>query len=242
MMDLYSQSLQSLRYYLDSSNVIHVIDSYRLKKESGVCNSKDKTYWYSISYPVILNRFEQTRGSTALEAWIERVGLISSWISSIPAPKLNGHAIEDLVYLENKFYKLKLEEVRVESYLGDIGTIHHGEMIFEADGERPPVLIKNFLQMADQIVNLEGRWDSTFPTTTKLLHFMCPHLFPIFDKNINNIIYDGGTLTYPKYHCYVFSLREYLQTTDNIDLLKKLAKEEQVSLIRLVDIILFNSR
>ncbi|RAK15230.1 hypothetical protein B0I26_12316 [Anoxybacillus vitaminiphilus] len=42
MMDLYSQSLQSLRYYLDSSNVIHVIDSYRMKKESGVCNSKDK--------------------------------------------------------------------------------------------------------------------------------------------------------------------------------------------------------
>lgn len=116
-----------------------------MKKESGVCNSKDKTYWYSISYPVILNRFEQTRVSTALEAWIERVGLISSWISSIPAPKLNGHAIEDLVYLENKFYKLKLEEVRVESYLGDIGTIHHGEMIFEANGERPPVLIKNFL-------------------------------------------------------------------------------------------------
>lgn len=125
--------------------------------------------------------------------------LLSSWLPSIPNPTLDNQAIEEMVFLEGVFYLAILENVGIESFLGAMNTKHHGEMIFDTK-DRPPVLIKTFLEYADRITNISGRWEGILSTTTKLLHFMCPQLFPIFDEKISKIVF-GNKQTYARYHC-----------------------------------------
>lgn len=235
---LYQQTLSRLNKLLSEENIIKSISIYEQRLQNFVKNNTDKTAWYSVSYPMILKRYQETRGSSNLGAWIERVALLSSWLPSIPNPDLNKKAIEEMVFLESIFHDVRLEEVGVESFLGAVNTIYHGEMIFDTE-DRPPVLLKTFLENADKITNLSGRWEDTLSTTTKLLHFMCPHLFPIFDRKVCQVLF-GEKQKYARYHCYIFALREFLQTADEFELIYRISLEKDVPAIRVVDYILFN--
>lgn len=80
----------------------------------------------------------------------------------------------------------------------------------------PPYTINNLVEAADQILNSGGRWNYTIPTTSKLLHFMCPALFPIYDSNINKMMF-GGQVNCEKYHAYIFGLQQFLNDTEMRD-------------------------
>lgn len=234
-----SATYQKLTELLSRENIIKTIKSYDNKISYQPINHSDKTVWYAKSYPVILKGFARTRGLSDETIWVERIALISSWLPTIPNPNLNKEAIQDMMYLEGIFNEVKLETIGIESYLGEMNTVHHGEIIFDTAENRPPVLIKSFLETADRVTNLSGRWHGTLSTTTKLLHFMCPHLFPIFDKKISSILFNGKQ-NYINYHNYIFALHEFLHNADETVLLKKISEEKDISIIRTVDIILFN--
>jgi hypothetical protein len=239
-MKLYHQAYSRLGELLTKENIINAMIFFEQKKQNDNNDYSEKVAWYSVSYPIFLKRYEETRGSSDINIWAERVALLSSWLPTIPNPALNEKAIDEMVFLESIFHHARLEEVGVESYLGDMNTVHHGEMIFDTN-DCPPVLLKTFLENADRITNLNERWKHTIPTTTKLLHFMCPHLFPIFDNKVSSVLF-GKKPDYGRYHSYIFALRELLQKGSEFELLREIAKEKNVSVIRVVDIVLFNQQ
>lgn len=237
---LYEQAKYKLNEILTVENINQSISNYHKKVNEPVKDNTDKTKWYYLSYPRILQRYKETSGLINQESWVERVALLSSWLPSIVNPALDMQAIDDMVFLERIFSDLKLEEIGVESYLGAVDTKYHGEMIFDTSSGKPPVLLKTFIENAGNITNISGRWEGTLSTTTKLLHFMFPHLFPIFDRRINEALF-GGLQNYAKYHTYTFQLRELLQTNnESTKLIASIAEEMNISQIRVVDIVLFN--
>lgn len=192
----------------------------------------DKGHWYAISYPVIIQLFEATRFEQTESNWVQRLAMVGSWLPTIINPKLSDEAIRELQSLEERFYNVKLEE---------IGEEIRGERIFKAPN-LPAVSIQDFVKATYQITSGAKRFDGNLSTTTKLLHFMHPHLFPIYDKKIHNRLFNGeGQQTYQKYHAYIFALRKWLEDNKEtrLSLLKRLAREMNVSVIRIIDCTLF---
>ncbi|GAX90041.1 hypothetical protein [Effusibacillus lacus] len=205
----------------------------------------DRGFWYNKSYPYFIQRFEETRPVNQLETvWIERASYVYSWIARIPVTKLDHRAIRELAALEHLFAGCTLQEVGTESYLGGLGdpkmAAHHGERIFGTGNGRPPVLIHQFVELANEIINYgSGRYN--FPTTTKLLHFMFPGLFPIFDSNVCRVLYGNEYIEdYIKYHAYVFALQDYLSGGKYSREILVEAERANLPPLRLVDLVLFN--
>lgn len=84
-----------------------------LLKKSKDCHEqrayKDKSYWYQESYPVIIERFEETKGIDLKKCWIERVAWVFSWVAAIPAGGFNKEAMKELSILEDQFRGTSLE-------------------------------------------------------------------------------------------------------------------------------------
>ncbi|WP_077622359.1 hypothetical protein [Sediminibacillus massiliensis] len=230
-MDYYNKAFQSLQSLLTDENIDKSIENYKSKQEYTEDNPRDRTSWYHESYPLIIATFNNTRGQQQKGRWVARLALTSSWVPTIPTPALEEQAMTELSRLEMKYFNRKLEEINVGE--------QEEEKYFDI-GNAEPIMLKVFLQLADRIVNGGGNWDRSISSTTKVLHFMCPGLFPMFDGNINQIIYGNKSFNYPKYHGYVFALREFLQTSSQTGKIKKLAEKEQLSLIRMTDILLFH--
>lgn len=228
---------QKLFQKLTIANIEKALEILNSKKKQKFVKG-DKNYWYFLSYPVILRRFSETKDIDLHEKWVERIALIFSWIPGIPYGGFNEEAIRKLFLLEQNYYDVKLESTSVTKYEDSVKK-KQGELTFRIDGKPKMETLDIYIKAADGLLNFGGRWNFTLATTTKLLHFMCPSLFPIYDSNINAIIF-GGQPSYSKYYGYIFALQRYLQKSETRPILEELARRECVSLVRLVDLILFN--
>lgn len=105
----------------------------------------------------------------------------------------------------------------------------------------PPVLIKDFVKATHRITSNSDHFDSNLSITTKILHFMHPYLFPIYDSKIHHLFFKGDQ-SYSKYHTYIFTLRQWLEDHKQsiLPILQKVAVQHRVSIIRVVDQTLFN--
>lgn len=235
----YEHAAQSLKRLLTHDKFKY---SLQVLQQSHPTSQNDRGFWYSKSYPVILHRFKETRAfNNSEEAWIERAALVFAWVARIPALRLDRKSMFQLADLENVFHASKLWEVGTESYLGGLNDpiigIHHGERIFGAAFGIPPVLIKQFVQLANAIINY-GDQRLNFATTTKMLHFMLPELFPIFDKQICKAVFGSDRIEdYYKYHAYIFALQDYLNDEAAAEPLFQYARQYNLSPLRIVDLI-----
>ncbi|CAN7766707.1 hypothetical protein LJR153_007290 [Paenibacillus sp. LjRoot153] len=202
---------------------------------------KDKNRWYQTTYPVIIRRYEESRTSPLLECWAEWISWVFSWVAAIPAGGLDEEAMNALSLLEKHFGDVRLESIGLESLMGDIYSANYGETMFVSSNKSDSALIKDFVILADKIIHVNESWNSTLSTTTKLLHFTFPGLFPIYDAKIHTVLFGGKTKSYRHYHAYILALHQFLRTSDLIPLLKVEAQKERVTLVRFVEMLIFSS-
>jgi len=206
---------------------------------------KGDSYWYKHSYRVFTERFATTRGKSTLEAWIERTALIYSWLPRIPLQSFHlkpaelQETIKKLTELESHFWEAELSTIGKTAYLGNE---YHGESISPSYKGFYDVGIREFLELGSQLLHGKVNLDTQLSSTTKLLHFMCPQLFPIFDMKICNRIFSSNYQTYTRYTQYVFSLQKYLEEGTEAHLIKKYGNELGVSALYIIDLILFNTQ
>jgi hypothetical protein len=198
---------------------------------------KDKNLWYQTTYPIIVKRYEETSKSPLLECWAERISWVFSWVAAIPAGGFDENAMNALSLLEQQFSAAQLENVGVEG----IHSKNHGETMFIPPNNTEPSPIKDFIILADKIIHVTESWNSTLSTTTKLLHFTFPGLFPIYDAKIHAVLFGGKTKSYRHYHAYILALHEFLRSSDMLPTLKVEAEKEGVTLVRFVEMLIFSA-
>lgn len=218
-----------------------------LSKESvdnQINNFNENNYWYKSTYKLFLEKFQATRGSNHVNAWIERVALIYSWLPTIPlnAFTLNNKELQEqiniLTELENYYFEAQLETIGKTSYLGSDPDFH-GEIIFPSYNGSLDSSIRHFLYPAGKILHQDPNFDSQLSSITKLLHFMCPNLFPIFDRKVCKKLFGSEHQSYKRYHQYVFLLHSFLQETDEGKYICEQASKINVSPLYIVDLVLF---
>lgn len=144
-------------------------------------------YWYKHSYPVFKKRFDKTREMESAEAWVERTTLIYSWLPTIP---LNSFVLREDKLDEAKKRLTELESVFFDADLSTIGKsiystrLGREESIFPSYKSHPALAIRDFLKPASELIHIAFNQNTQLSSTTKLLHFMCPELFPIFDRKV----------------------------------------------------------
>ncbi|TGE31600.1 DUF6308 family protein [Desulfosporosinus sp. Sb-LF] len=202
---------------LENNLTIPIVKAY-------LTRSSERLDWYDQSYPYFVQRFQETRRSYfEKDTWIERKAYVFAWIAKIPhGGELSPKLTFEIYKLESEFFEKK---------------------IFELSGKAlKAVPLEQFLKLADKFLNDGGHWNSTLASSSKLLHFMCPSLIPIFDKTICRVLYGQDNLSFGKYEGYICALREYLRQSENEELLEYLkvkGKERHSSVLRLVDLTLY---
>lgn len=221
---------------------MHEIVTYEaIDNQIGRLNNE--SYWYKQSYSQFLRRFKETRGEADSGIWAERVALVYSWLPKIPLKSFALDAdtlqvnIDRLTELESIFYDAELVTIGITAYLG---SLHHGETIFSSYKGYYDVALREFLTPAGYIIHKEPNLDTQLSSITKLLHFMCPSLFPIFDTKVCKQLFGTTRQTYERYHMYVFGLQQFLQQSKIGTYIQSLAKELNLSPLYMIDLVIFN--
>lgn len=222
------------------------IDAYLkgLGQPKGTRSYVDKNFWYSTSYPIILKRFKETRDIPQDQKWSERIAWVYSWISSIPAGGLDTDAMIDLSILEQEYAFVNYEDTYIEIYHGSTFPEFHGDLVLSTRNNNKPVRISEFVRLADRIIHVNGNWNSTLSTTTKMLHFIFPEIFPIYDSKIHEIIFKSRLKNMSQYGLYILGLREFLQqsrTVDYIDSQLHAPHDRKFSKVRTIEMLLFQA-
>jgi hypothetical protein len=169
--------------------------------------------------------------------------LVYSWLPKIP---LKSFALEDdmlqvninkLSELESIFYEAKLSTIGRTTYLG---SLYSGETIFSSYKEYYDIAIREFLVPAGYVIHKEPNLNTQLSSITKLLHFMCPHLFPIFDTKVCKQLFGTTRQTYERYHIYVFGLQQFLQQSEVGSYILSLAEKMELSPLYIVDLVILN--
>lgn len=232
-----------LSNYINPASIEKVLD---ILVDSTLKDANDRSFWYRKSYKVYISRFAELRKNNKKEdAWIERVGMVYSWIKKIPVAMLDFEAIQELAALEDQLYQSSIVSIGHESYQGGQGNPiklkYHGDRIF-GTRDIPPIPIDHFIHLANRIINT-GRNSVNLPTTSKLLHFLLPSLFPILDQHVANTVFGAQkNLNINYYREYIFSIQDYLIDGEHRELLISQAKDHQRSSLYILDQILFMQR
>lgn len=178
--------------------------------------------WYRRSYPVTLGRFKETRDA-GISGEVERTLLVGAWVATILAPNFSNDDIyrhRQLVapWLNNDLWLMS--DVRFERLIQATDCI---------------------LRSTNVLLNSSrtAAYRPNYPTVTKYLHFECPKLFPILDKNINSAI-RGSILSMDSYSRYLRCLRDL--SPDLVKKLRVIGNRQGVSPLRIIDICLFRSQ
>ncbi|WP_066320492.1 hypothetical protein [Bacillus sp. FJAT-29814] len=200
-------------------------------------------YWYKVSYKPFIGKFDETRGNSSIDAWAERVACIYSWLPKIPLKsfKLEQNFLQEtlniLTELESIYYDAELETIGTTSYHG---YKYHGETIFPSYKGYYDTSIREFLQPSGFLLHQEPNLDTQLSSTTKLLHFMCPNLFPIFDTKVCKQLFNTTRKTFERYHAYVFGLQKFLQEGESAPYINTIANQMDLSPLYIIDFVIFN--
>ncbi|CAM5734250.1 hypothetical protein SAFG77S_11599 [Streptomyces afghaniensis] len=218
-----------------------ILTSAEIEKQIEILQNSN--YWYKYSYSPFVKRFNETRGTSGVDVWTERVALVYSWLPKIPRSSFATdlreiqEIINKLTEIERYFYNAELLSIERTAYQGE----YQGETAFSSCNGYYDMGLRDFLIPAGKLLHDTVRLDTQLSSTTKLLHFMCPNLFPIFDTKVCKQIYGpSANQTYSKYHSYVFGLKEFLENSEIVFTLKHHAEKMNVSVLYIVDLVLFN--
>ncbi|WP_456276766.1 hypothetical protein [Bacillus sp. AK128] len=205
---------------------------------------QNSNYWYKNSYRPIVKRFNETRGASDIDVWAERVALVYSWLPKIPRSSFASdlteiqEIINILTEIEQNFYDAELSSIDRTAYQG---YEYQGETAFCTYNGYYDMGLRDFLIPAGKLLHGTERLDTQLSSTTKLLHFMCPNLFPIFDTKVCKQIYGPTSKqTYSKYHAYVFGLKEFFENNEVGLQLNRFSEKMKVPALYIVDLVLFN--
>lgn len=169
--------------------------------------------------------------------------MVYSWLPKIPLKSfaLDGDTlqvnIDRLSELESIFYDAELSTIGRTAYLG---SLYHGETIFSSYKGYYDTAIREFLVPAGYVIHKEPNLNTQLSSITKLLHFMCPYLFPIFDTKVCKQLFDTTRQTYERYLMYVFGLQQFLQQSEIGQYIKSLANKMDLSPLYIIDLVIFN--
>jgi len=181
-------------------------------------SSNERMRWYLCSYPVFARLFSQSQQPISVEAWIQRVACVFSWIARIPTPSLDESVIRTLDEIESRYKNEKLWSTDIPPLVLRRDKDQDNLLYTERNGDNSAnarIELERILKPANTLLNGSGHWDKNLATTTKLLHFMSPNLFPIMDKRIANILEIGKMPNLNNYSCYFLSLRAFLVESKN---------------------------
>jgi hypothetical protein len=116
--------------------------------------------------------------------------------------------IKRLSELELTFHGAQFLTIGKTAYLG---SQYHGETIFPSYKGYYDTAIRELLIPAGYLLHKVPKINTQLSSTTKLLHFMLPNLFPIFDTKVCKQLFGTTHQTYEKYHAYVFELQQFLE-------------------------------
>lgn len=195
--------------------------------------------WYLSSYYVIKRRFDETRGDTSQEAWIERTALVYSWLPRIP---LNANFIKDVSSESN----LRIEQAiqgltNLEKSLHSNG-VDSKDLVWnavETTGNNGDEL-EEYLKKAGIIMHSEFNRNTQLASITKLFHFMVPEVFPIFDQHVCRALFGTKTLNLKKYREYLKGVHAFIEAPENVELFGKVNEPLLKNKIYLIDRILFD--
>lgn len=155
--------------------------------------------------------FAATREELSVSSWCERLACLAD--GRAPSVSPDRRALIFLAELEEMFGEWDLSQIETDVYRewrsAEEGGRHYEERIFAASDHTFPILVRTFLELADRMLHENGHWEYTLPETTRLLHYMCPGLFPIWTPAIGRLLYGTDQPGYHKYHGYVFALRDF---------------------------------
>lgn len=210
------------------------------KIETLISKYDENSYWYKSTYKKFINIFNETRGNKDIEEWAVRTALVYSWLPTIPlkAFSLDEATIKNHIFelekLESRFYNKDLALIEI-TYDSNIK-----ESVLSSQKRDSNIKISEFFLHAGYMIHKEPRLNTQLSSVTKLLHFMCPFLFPIFDTKVCLQIFGTKYQTYDKYFIYLLGVQQYLKKGKSNSYVKELARERNVSPLYIMDLVIFN--
>lgn len=208
---------------------IITLDTINNALENNYKQSRD--LWYQQSYSLILERFAlpSNKFEKPMNQWIERKAWVGSWLPTILKGEINETDIMNLSKLESKYRNFEIINLNMD----EISMKEWEEIIFK------------FLQVSNKILYGDANWHKTVASTSKLLHFMCPHLFPIMDKVVLEEIISARSSynMYKNYVDYFAALFQFLEDDQPLKKhLMKISSQRKESVLRIIDLVIFSRR
>lgn len=208
--------------------------------------------WYHQSYPVFIRnakRFVACKdNSQKKELLTNLVTNTMSWIAGIPKSSIH---MDDLV---ERIHEISKSVSNKNYFTCDVDIPlddNDGEMFLYCK-KGTKININEYVRLINTLINSNDKFYN-FPTVTKLMHFINPNIFPIFDTNVKNVLF-GESKALPtgdQFICYMQALHNLFKNPTYGPLLTSLTNEVNTSLrnagyfsdlsaLRVIDLMLFD--
>ena len=208
--------------------------------------------WYHQSYPVFIRNakcfIESDNSNQKKELLTNLITNTMSWIAGIPKSSIHNNELVERVHAISRI-------VSRQSYKTcniSITNNDNPEEIFLCCEDDTEININEYVRLINTLINSNDKFYN-FPTVTKLMHFINPNVFPIFDTNVKNVLF-GESKALPtgaQFICYIQALRNLLKDPIYGLSLRSLTDEVNASLctaghynnlstLRVIDLILFD--
>lgn len=197
---------------------------------------KGRDAWYQDTYEFILRSFSDQGNSP--DKWILRKSLVFTWIMGVPSSGLDGERASKMDAHEAKLSGLTL---------GGPGLSITEERLSHPSVE---IDLRNLLADGSAFLNSPDRGAETVATTSKLLHFMNPALFPLLDSQVKKTLKKNGAEDAPpnerftEYIDYMAAMNLFIRTHSDVLASRNdgCTLSEWVTPVRLIDLCLFRSQ
>lgn len=192
----------------------------------------DRDIWYGLSYPYFIERFRETREhNQSEEVWIERITYVYPLLARIPVKKLETNTYKKLAILERQYYQCSIFDFK--TYIDHMSDKPENM-------KRLKEWVLFLFNLANEMIQY-GSGHYNFPTTSRLLHFMFPDLFPVFDQKICRVLYGNDQVDdLSKYITYLLAIQKYLSSGAFHQIIMQEARAMNVSPLRIIDLKLMN--
>lgn len=208
--------------------------------------------WYHQSYPIFIRnakRFVECKDITLQkESLTNLITNTMSWIAGIPKSSIHDQGLvariheistrlSDQTYTSCDIKKSSNANTEERDLYCKNGTL---------------VNINEYVKLINILINSKNAFNN-FPTVTKLMHFINPNIFPIFDTNVKNVLFgeNQGQPTGSQFLCYLQALHDLNKNDTYSPLLISLTNSVNTSLnsegyycdlstLRVIDLMLFD--
>ncbi|WP_156289575.1 hypothetical protein [Oceanobacillus salinisoli] len=189
--------------------------------------------WQRLSYPVITKQFENLAGKHSKKAWVKRLAYTYSWHPQTPSSVTPTPMKENFSTLEKKFFNASLRKVKLMETEEDEKLIRYKKKLHE---------LSEFIVPIGSLIYGKEEIDYQLSSVSKVLHFMFPNLFPLFDRKACETVFGSNYQSYSRYFRYISAFRTYLQEGENAEYVIKQAEKEGLSPLYVMELALYADR